>query len=145
MLFLATASGLLTISFISFQACMKKPCCSNDLKKEVELLQSLQVSPPVSGLQQVALDILRLSQSWLEATERGLRDVGIQLPSTDKGHWNLFFSHSCRPLKCRVEPCHDGTSVEELPLRYMARPPLLQALLPHVRRDFPWGKENLPK
>lgn len=65
---------------------MKEPCCSDDLKKEVGLLQALQVSPPVSGLQQVALDILRLSQSWLEATERVLRDVGIQLPSSDKGY-----------------------------------------------------------
>lgn len=69
---------------------MKMSCCSNDLKKEIELLQYLPVSPPVSGLQKVALDILRLSQSWLEATEHVLRDVGIQLSSSDKGDWHFF-------------------------------------------------------
>lgn len=65
---------------------MKMSCCSSDLKKEVALLQHLQVSPPVSGLQMVALDILRLSLSWLEETEQLLRDVGIQLSSSDKGY-----------------------------------------------------------
>ncbi|XP_075417774.1 forkhead-associated domain-containing protein 1 [Tenrec ecaudatus] len=72
-------------SLNSCQACLKKPGCSHDLKKEVELLQSLQVSPPVSELQKVALDILGLSLSWLEETERLLGDVGIHLPSSDKG------------------------------------------------------------
>ncbi|XP_066231235.1 forkhead-associated domain-containing protein 1 isoform X8 [Saccopteryx leptura] len=75
----------LRLSLGSCQACMGMSCGSSDLKKEVELLQQLQVSPPVSGLQKVALDILRLSQSWLEDTERLLRDVGIQLSSSDKG------------------------------------------------------------
>lgn len=70
---------------VSLQACMKMSCCSKDLKKEVDVLQTLQVSPPVSGLQKVVLDILRLSLSWLEETERLLRDVGIQLPSSDTG------------------------------------------------------------
>ncbi|KAF6108791.1 forkhead associated phosphopeptide binding domain 1 [Phyllostomus discolor] len=69
----------------SCQACMQMPCCSKDLKKEVDRLQCLQVSPPVSGLQKVALDTLRLLQSWLEDTERLLRDVGIQLSGSDKG------------------------------------------------------------
>ena len=64
---------------------MKKSCGSKDLRKEVDLLQNLQVSPPVSGLQKVALDILCLSLSWLEETERLLRDVGIQLSSSDTG------------------------------------------------------------
>ncbi|XP_044092676.1 forkhead-associated domain-containing protein 1 [Neovison vison] len=67
------------------QACMKMSCCSRDLKKEVDMLQNLQVSPPVLGLQKVVLDILRLSLSWLEETERLLRDVGIQLSSSDTG------------------------------------------------------------
>ncbi|XP_042638235.1 forkhead-associated domain-containing protein 1 [Orycteropus afer afer] len=75
----------LRTSLDSCQACMKKPCCSHDLKKEVDLLQYLQVSPPVSGLQKVALDILNLSLSWLEDTERLLRNVGIQLSGSDKG------------------------------------------------------------
>ncbi|XP_015983857.2 forkhead-associated domain-containing protein 1 isoform X6 [Rousettus aegyptiacus] len=75
----------LTVSLHSCQDCMKVSCCSNDLKKEMELLRRLQVGPPVSGLQKVALDILRLAQSWLEATERVLQEVGIQLSSSDKG------------------------------------------------------------
>ncbi|XP_032719364.1 forkhead-associated domain-containing protein 1 [Lontra canadensis] len=75
----------LKASLDSCQACMKMSCCSKDLKKEVDMLQNLQVSPPVSGLQKVVLDILRLSLSWLEETERLLRDVGIQLSSSDTG------------------------------------------------------------
>uniref|UniRef100_A0A8C0JX74 Forkhead associated phosphopeptide binding domain 1 n=1 Tax=Canis lupus dingo TaxID=286419 RepID=A0A8C0JX74_CANLU len=75
----------LKTSLDNCQACMKKSCGSKDLKKEVDLLQNLQVSPPVSGLQKVALDILHLSLSWLEETERLLRDVGIQLSSSDTG------------------------------------------------------------
>ncbi|XP_071076943.1 forkhead-associated domain-containing protein 1 isoform X2 [Desmodus rotundus] len=75
----------LKTALVSCQACMKMPCCSKDLKKEVDRLQCLQVSPPISGLQKVALDTLRLLQSWLEDTERLLRDVGIQLSGSDKG------------------------------------------------------------
>ncbi|XP_044769748.1 forkhead-associated domain-containing protein 1 [Neomonachus schauinslandi] len=75
----------LKASLESCQACMKMSCCSKDLKKEVDMLQTLQVSPPVSGLQKVVLDILRLSLSWLEETEHLLRDIGIQLSSSDTG------------------------------------------------------------
>ncbi|XP_078308486.1 forkhead-associated domain-containing protein 1 isoform X3 [Panthera onca] len=75
----------LKTSLDNCQACMKMSCCSKDLKKEVDVLQSLQVSPPVSGLQEAALDILRLALSWLEDTERLLGDVGIQLSSSDAG------------------------------------------------------------
>lgn len=71
---------------------MKMSCSSKDLKKEVTLLEHLQVSPPVSGLQKVALDILRLSLSWLEETESLLGDVGIQFSSSDKGYWNFFLT-----------------------------------------------------
>lgn len=70
---------------------MKMSCGSKDLKKEVDLLQSLQVSPPISGLQKAALDILRQSLTWLEDTERLLGDVGIQLSSSDTGYWHFFF------------------------------------------------------
>ncbi|XP_059959844.1 forkhead-associated domain-containing protein 1-like isoform X2 [Mesoplodon densirostris] len=76
----------LKTSLESCQACMTMSCSSNDLKKEVDLLQHLQVSPPVSGLQKVALDILRLSLSWLEETEHLLHEVGIQFSSSDKDH-----------------------------------------------------------
>ncbi|XP_073759420.1 forkhead-associated domain-containing protein 1 isoform X1 [Callorhinus ursinus] len=75
----------LKASLDSCQACMKMSCCSKDLKKEVDMLQTLQVSPPVSGLQKVVLDILRLSLSWLEETEHLLQEVGIQLSSSDTG------------------------------------------------------------
>nr|XP_033698819.1 forkhead-associated domain-containing protein 1 [Tursiops truncatus] len=82
----------LKTSLDSCQACMKMSCCSSDLKKEVDLLQHLQVSPPVSGLQKVALDILRLSLSWLEETEHLLHEVGIQFSSSDKGDCNSFLT-----------------------------------------------------
>ncbi|XP_023603881.1 forkhead-associated domain-containing protein 1, partial [Myotis lucifugus] len=82
---LADSIERLRAALDSCQACMKTSCCSTDLKKEVELLQYLQVSPPVSGLQKAALDIVRLSQSWLEDAEGLLRDVGVQLPGSDKG------------------------------------------------------------
>ncbi|XP_058160331.1 forkhead-associated domain-containing protein 1 isoform X1 [Dasypus novemcinctus] len=75
----------LKTSLDSCQACMKMSCCSDDLKKEVDLLQGLQLSPPVLGLQKVAVDILSLSLSWLKDTEHLLQNVGIQLSSSDKG------------------------------------------------------------
>ncbi|XP_026965901.1 forkhead-associated domain-containing protein 1 [Sagmatias obliquidens] len=84
----------LKTSLDSCQACMKMSCCSSDLKKEVDLLQHLQVSPPVSGLQKVALDILRLSLSWLEETEHLLHEVGIQFSSSDKDQDQQFSGNS---------------------------------------------------
>uniref|UniRef100_A0A8D2B787 Forkhead associated phosphopeptide binding domain 1 n=1 Tax=Sciurus vulgaris TaxID=55149 RepID=A0A8D2B787_SCIVU len=75
----------------SCQACMKMSCCSSDLKREVDLLQHLQMSPPVLGLQKVTLDILSHSLSWLEETEQLLRDLGIQLSGSDKGSWDFSF------------------------------------------------------
>ncbi|XP_037355130.1 forkhead-associated domain-containing protein 1-like [Talpa occidentalis] len=72
-------------SLDSCQVCMRMSGCSRDLKKEVDGLQFLQTSPPVSGLQKVALDIVRGALSWLEDIERLLQDVGIQLSSSDKG------------------------------------------------------------
>ncbi|KAK2105985.1 Forkhead-associated domain-containing protein 1 [Saguinus oedipus] len=73
----------LRTSLDSCQACMMS-CCGSDLKKEVNLLQHLQVSPPVSGLQKAVLDILRHALSWLEETEQLLRDLGIPPSSTNK-------------------------------------------------------------
>nr|XP_055241056.1 forkhead-associated domain-containing protein 1 isoform X20 [Gorilla gorilla gorilla] len=74
----------LRTSLDSCQACMKISCCSHDLKKEVDLLQHLQVSPPVSGLQKVVLDVLRHALSWLEEVEQLLRDLGIPPSSPNK-------------------------------------------------------------
>ncbi|XP_038966568.1 forkhead-associated domain-containing protein 1 isoform X7 [Rattus norvegicus] len=67
------------------QACMRDSCNSMDLKKEVELLQHLQLSPPVLGLQKAVLNILRVSLSWLEETEQLLGDLNIELSDSDKG------------------------------------------------------------
>uniref|UniRef100_A0A5F5PPH1 Forkhead associated phosphopeptide binding domain 1 n=1 Tax=Equus caballus TaxID=9796 RepID=A0A5F5PPH1_HORSE len=86
--------GKLKKSLDGCQACMKMSCSSKDLKKEVALLEHLQVSPPVSGLQKVALDILRLSLSWLEETESLLGDVGIQFSSSDKDQDQQFSGSS---------------------------------------------------
>ncbi|EHB11986.1 Forkhead-associated domain-containing protein 1, partial [Heterocephalus glaber] len=69
----------------SCQSCMKMSCCSRDLKREVDLLRGLEVSPPVSGLQKVTLHILSLLLSWLEGTEQLLRDLGLQLSGSNKG------------------------------------------------------------
>nr|XP_048282606.1 forkhead-associated domain-containing protein 1 isoform X2 [Myodes glareolus] len=69
----------------SCQACLRESCSSSDLKKEVGLLQHLQLSPPVAGLQKAVLDILRVALSWLEETEQLLRDLSIEMSGSDKG------------------------------------------------------------
>uniref|UniRef100_A0A2K6ECY8 Forkhead associated phosphopeptide binding domain 1 n=1 Tax=Macaca nemestrina TaxID=9545 RepID=A0A2K6ECY8_MACNE len=84
----------LRTSLDSCQACMKMSCCTSDLKKEVDLLQHLQVSPPVSGLQKVVLDILRHALSWLEEVEQLLRDLGILPSSADKDQVQQFSRNS---------------------------------------------------
>ncbi|KAL4685318.1 hypothetical protein H8957_005405 [Semnopithecus entellus] len=78
----------------SCQACMKMSCCTSDLKKEVDLLQHLQVSPPVSGLQKVVLDVLRHALSWLEEVEQLLRDLGILPSGADKDQVQQFSGNS---------------------------------------------------
>uniref|UniRef100_A0A8C9Q1H2 Forkhead associated phosphopeptide binding domain 1 n=1 Tax=Spermophilus dauricus TaxID=99837 RepID=A0A8C9Q1H2_SPEDA len=82
---MAKSMEKLKASLDSCQACLKMSCCSGDLKREVDLLQHLQMNPPVLGLQKVTLDILSHSVSWLEETEQLLKDLGIQLPSSEKG------------------------------------------------------------
>ena len=66
---------------------MRDSCNGIGLKKEVELLQHLQLSPPISGLQKAVLSILRVSLSWLEETEQLLRDLNIEMSDSDKGSW----------------------------------------------------------
>ncbi|XP_074233471.1 forkhead-associated domain-containing protein 1 isoform X6 [Camelus bactrianus] len=120
----------------SCQACMKTSCCSDDLKKEVDLLQHLQVSPPVSGLQKVALDTLRLSLSWLEETERLLRDVGIQLSGSDKG-LSLY-------LKYLLDHYKKITSrTQELQIRISSSQESQQSLLQEKLREHLAEKERL--
>ncbi|XP_058427124.1 forkhead-associated domain-containing protein 1 isoform X8 [Marmota monax] len=82
---MAKSMEKLKASLDSCQACLKMSCCSGDLKREVDLLQHLQMNPPVLGLQKVTVDILSHSLSWLEETEQLLKDLGIQLPSSEKG------------------------------------------------------------
>jgi hypothetical protein len=65
---------------------MRDSCSSIDLKKEVELLQHLPLSPLVSGLQKTVVNILRVSLSWLEETEQLLGDLDIELSDSDKGN-----------------------------------------------------------
>ncbi|XP_029083774.1 forkhead-associated domain-containing protein 1 isoform X1 [Monodon monoceros] len=126
----------LKTSLDSCQACMKMSCCSDDLKKEVDLLQRLQVSPPVSGLQKVALDILRLSLSWLEETEHLLHEVGIQFSSSDKG-LSLY-------LKYLLEHYQKITSwTQELQIKTNSSQETQQYLLQEKLRQHLAEKEKL--
>ncbi|XP_043342131.1 forkhead-associated domain-containing protein 1 isoform X3 [Cervus canadensis] len=120
----------------SCQACMKTSCCSNDLRKEVSFLQRLQVSPPVSGLQKVSLDILRLSLSWLEETEHLLQDVGIQFSSSNKG-LSLY-------LKYLLEHYKKITSrTQELQIKISSSQETQQSLMQEKLREHLAEKEKL--
>ncbi|XP_060252569.1 forkhead-associated domain-containing protein 1 isoform X7 [Ovis aries] len=120
----------------SCQACMKTSCCSNDLRKEVSFLQHLQVSPPVSGLQKVSLDILRLSLSWLEETEHLLQDVGIQFSSSNKG-LSLY-------LKYLLEHYKKITSrTQELQIKISSSQETQQSLMQEKLREHLAEKEKL--
>uniref|UniRef100_A0A9L0IVI9 Forkhead associated phosphopeptide binding domain 1 n=1 Tax=Equus asinus TaxID=9793 RepID=A0A9L0IVI9_EQUAS len=128
--------GKLRKSLDGCQACMKMSCSSKDLKKEVTLLEHLQVSPPVSGLQKVALDILRLSLSWLEETESLLGDVGIQFSSSDKG-LSLY-------LKYLLEHYKKITSqTQELQIKISSSQEAQQSLLQEKLREHLAEKEKL--
>ncbi|XP_070108847.1 forkhead-associated domain-containing protein 1 isoform X12 [Equus caballus] len=128
--------GKLKKSLDGCQACMKMSCSSKDLKKEVALLEHLQVSPPVSGLQKVALDILRLSLSWLEETESLLGDVGIQFSSSDKG-LSLY-------LKYLLEHYKKITSqTQELQIKISSSQEAQQSLLQEKLREHLAEKEKL--
>ncbi|XP_055275235.1 forkhead-associated domain-containing protein 1 isoform X3 [Moschus berezovskii] len=118
------------------QACMKTSCCSNDLRKEVSFLQHLQVSPPVSGLQKVSLDILHLSLSWLEETEHLLQDVGIQFSSSNKG-LSLY-------LKYLLEHYKKITSqTQELQIKISSSQETQQSLMQEKLREHLAEKEKL--
>ncbi|XP_054577191.1 forkhead-associated domain-containing protein 1 isoform X3 [Eptesicus fuscus] len=135
---LAESIERLRASLDSCQARMKMSCCSTDLKKEAELLQALQVSPPVSGLQKAALDLVRLSQSWLEDTEGLLRDVGIQLPGSDKG-LSLYLKHLLEHYK-KVT-----IRTQELQIKVSSSQETQKSLLEEKLREHLAEKEKLSK
>ncbi|XP_058531503.1 forkhead-associated domain-containing protein 1 isoform X2 [Ochotona princeps] len=118
------------------QACMKTSCCSSDLKKEVALLQQLQVSPPVSGLQKVTRDILGLSLSWLEETEQLLRDLGIQPPSSDKG-FSLYLIYLLEHYKKIMN------QTQELQVKFKSSQETQQCVLQEKLREHLAEKEKL--
>ncbi|XP_040843547.1 forkhead-associated domain-containing protein 1 [Ochotona curzoniae] len=118
------------------QACMKASCCSSDLKKEVALLQQLQVSPPVSGLQKVTRDILGLSLSWLEETEQLLRDLGIQPPSSDKG-FSLYLIYLLEHYKKIMN------QTQELQVKFKSSQETQQCVLQEKLREHLAEKEKL--
>ncbi|XP_062049843.1 forkhead-associated domain-containing protein 1 [Lepus europaeus] len=118
------------------QACMKTSCRSSDLKKEVALLQQLQVSPPVSGLQKVTRDILGLSLSWLEETEQLLRDLGIQPPSSDKG-FSLYLIYLLDHYKKIM------SQTQELQVKFKSSQETQQCLLQEKLREHLAEKEKL--
>ncbi|XP_075850368.1 forkhead-associated domain-containing protein 1 isoform X1 [Microcebus murinus] len=112
----------LKMSLDSCQACMKLACRGSSLRKEVDLLQKLQVSPPVSGLQKASLDMLSLPLSWLEDTEQLLRDLGIPLPSSDKG-FSLY-------LTCLLEQYKKFMSqIQELQVKFSRSQETQQSLM----------------
>ncbi|XP_069935360.1 forkhead-associated domain-containing protein 1 isoform X4 [Oryctolagus cuniculus] len=118
------------------QACMKTSCRSSDLKKEVALLQQLQVSPPVSGLQKVTRDILGLSLSWLEETEQLLRDLGIQPPSSDQG-FSLYLIYLLDHYKKIM------SQTQELQVKFKSSQETQQCLLQEKLREHLAEKEKL--
>nr|KAF6381976.1 forkhead associated phosphopeptide binding domain 1 [Pipistrellus kuhlii] len=135
---LAKSIERLRASLDSCQARMKQSCCSSDLRKEVELLQALQVSPPVSGLQKAALDLVRLSQSWLEDAEGLLRDMGIQLPGSNKG-LSLYLKHLLEHYK-KV-----SVRTQELQIKVSSTQETQKSLLQETQREYLAEKEKLSK
>ncbi|XP_045404615.1 forkhead-associated domain-containing protein 1 isoform X1 [Lemur catta] len=126
----------LQMSLDSCQACMKLSCRGSSLRKEVDLLQKLQLSPPVSGLQKVSLDVLSLPLSWLEETEHLLRDLGIPLPGSDKG-FSLY-------LTCLLEHYKKITSqIQELQIKFSCSQETQQSLLQEKLREHLAEKETL--
>ncbi|KAL2773338.1 forkhead-associated domain-containing protein 1 isoform 4, partial [Daubentonia madagascariensis] len=126
----------LKTSLDSCQACMKMSCCSSNLRKEVDLLQKLQVSPPVSGLQKVVLDVLSLALSWLEEMEQLLRDLGISLSSSDKG-FSLCLTYLLEHYKKIM------SQIQELQIKFNSSQETQQTLLQEKLREHLAEKEKL--
>ncbi|XP_006145330.1 forkhead-associated domain-containing protein 1 isoform X2 [Tupaia chinensis] len=126
----------LRTSLDSCQACMKASCCSRDLKKELGLLQNLRVSPPVSGLQKVVLDILSLLLSWLEDTEHLLQDLGIQFSGSNKG-FSSYLVYLMEHYKKIM------SQTQELQVQITSSQEALQSLLQNKLQEHLAEKEKL--
>ncbi|KAL4673547.1 hypothetical protein H8959_017481 [Pygathrix nigripes] len=126
----------LRTSLDSCQACMKMSCCTSDLKKEVDLLQHLQVSPPVSGLQKVVLDVLRHALSWLEEVEQLLRDLGILPSGADKG-FSLYLIYLLEHYKKLM------SQTQELQIKFNSSQETQQSLLQEKLREHLAEKKKL--
>ncbi|XP_021118495.1 forkhead-associated domain-containing protein 1 isoform X2 [Heterocephalus glaber] len=122
----------------SCQSCMKMSCCSRDLKREVDLLRGLEVSPPVSGLQKVTLHILSLLLSWLEGTEQLLRDLGLQLSGSNKG-FSLYLTCLLKHYK-RIM-----SQTQELQVQINSSKEMQQAVLQETLKEHLAEKEKLNK
>ncbi|KAM4806825.1 forkhead-associated domain-containing protein 1 [Urocitellus parryii] len=133
---LAKSVEKLKASLDSCQACLKMSCCSGDLKREVDLLQHLQMNPPVLGLQKVTLDILSHSLSWLEETEQLLKDLGIQLPSSEKG-FSLYLKYLLEHYKKIVG------QTQELQIKISSSQETHQFLLQEKLQEHQAEKEKL--
>nr|XP_056721340.1 forkhead-associated domain-containing protein 1 [Euleptes europaea] len=76
---------LLKESLDGLQAFLKTSYCSSSLRKEVCNLQNLSLAPPVSWVQSSAAEVLCSLLSWVDAVERLLLDVGLNISDSEKG------------------------------------------------------------
>ncbi|XP_054857773.1 forkhead-associated domain-containing protein 1 [Eublepharis macularius] len=76
---------LLKKSLEGFQAFLKTSYCSNSLRKEVCNLQNLSFAPPVSWIHISVAEVSHNLLSWVDAVERLLFDVGLDISNTEKG------------------------------------------------------------
>ncbi|XP_077167826.1 forkhead-associated domain-containing protein 1 isoform X2 [Paroedura picta] len=76
---------LLRGSLDGFQAFLKTSYCSSSLRKEVCNLQNLRVASPVSWVQSWTVEVLCSLLSWVDAVERLLWDMGLDISNSEKG------------------------------------------------------------
>ncbi|XP_048375530.1 forkhead-associated domain-containing protein 1 isoform X2 [Sphaerodactylus townsendi] len=76
---------LLKESLDGLQTFLKTSYCSSSLRKEVCSLQNLCLTPPVSWIQSSAAEVLCSLLSWVDAVERLLLDVGLDISDSEKG------------------------------------------------------------
>ncbi|XP_060115601.1 forkhead-associated domain-containing protein 1 [Heteronotia binoei] len=76
---------LLKKSLDGFQAFLKTSYCSSSLRKEVCSLQNLTFTLPVSWVQNWAVEVLCSLLSWVDAVERLLLDMGLDIIDSEKG------------------------------------------------------------